>query len=211
MSGLRESKKRETRQRISDIATTLFLARGFDVVTVDEIAAAARVSKVTVFNYFARKEDLFFDRGSENLEIVRQALAQRKPGVSVVRALEQLVHRLVKEIHPLVAFDTGTKEFWRTAKESAALRARARELRAEFERGLTEMLQKSAGRRDASAPLVAAMLTAAWCAAFANALRRRRDGATAVASRQEFLTSIGLAFDILRRGIRGSKLVRAAR
>lgn len=207
MSGLRESKKRETRERISDIATTMFLARGFDVVTVDEIAEVARVSKVTVFNYFARKEDLFFDRGSENLEIVREALAHRKSGVSVIRTLQLLVHRLVKEIHPLVAFDSGSKKFWRTAKKSAALRAKARELRAEFEWGLTQMLQKSAGRRDESASLVAAMLTSAWCVAFSNALRHRKAGASAATSREEFLSSLDVAFDILRRGIRDSKLI----
>ncbi|HEX4224876.1 MAG TPA: TetR/AcrR family transcriptional regulator, partial [Pseudonocardiaceae bacterium] len=49
--GLRERKKRETRQRISNVATSLFMARGFDNVTVAEIAEAANVSKMTVFNY----------------------------------------------------------------------------------------------------------------------------------------------------------------
>lgn len=204
MGELRESKKRETRQRLSDIATELFLARGFDTVTVDEIAAAARVSKVTVFNYFARKEDLFFDRGSEDYELVRQALAQRGAAVSVIGALQSLVHRLVDEAHPLVKFDNITTGFWRTAKESPALRARARELRGEFERALSEMLQETVGRRDASAPLVAGMLTSAWCVAFSSALRRRQAGGSAAAARKEFLGSMDLAFEILRRGTRGS-------
>lgn len=206
MGELRESKKRETRQRISDVATRLFLARGFDAVTVDEVAAAARVSTVTVFNYFGRKEDLFFDRGSEDHEMVRQALAQRGPGVSALGALQSLVHRLVKEAHPLATFDTITIEFWRTARESPALRARARERRAEFERALTKMLQERAGRRDASAPLVAGMLTSAWCVAFTSALRRRRAGASEAASRKELLRGLDLAFGILRRGMRGSRL-----
>ena len=61
MNGLRERKKAETRQAISDVATRLFEARGFEAVTVAEIAAAANVSAKTVFNYFPAKEDLFFD------------------------------------------------------------------------------------------------------------------------------------------------------
>jgi AcrR family transcriptional regulator len=50
MGERRESKKRETRQRISDVATEMFCARGFVAVTLDEIAGAAGVSKMTVFN-----------------------------------------------------------------------------------------------------------------------------------------------------------------
>jgi AcrR family transcriptional regulator len=207
MAGLRESKKQETRERLSDVATSLFLERGFDAVTVDEVAAAARVSKVTVFNYFARKEDLFFDRGRDNEELVRQALVQRGPGVSPVRALQRLVHQLVAEGHPLVAFDAATMAFWRTARESSALRARARELRAEFERALGDLLQEHAGPRDPAASVVAGMLTAAWCVAFSGALRRRRGGGSAAASRKELLAGVDLAVDVLRRGLRGSKLV----
>lgn len=60
--GLRERKKRQTRQYISDVATGLFLARGFDAVTIAEIAEAAEVSVNTVYNYFPAKEDLFLDR-----------------------------------------------------------------------------------------------------------------------------------------------------
>ena len=57
--GLRERKKLATRRAISDIATGLFMERGFDNVTVAEVAEVANVAKMTVFNYFPRKEDLF--------------------------------------------------------------------------------------------------------------------------------------------------------
>ncbi|WP_406639977.1 TetR/AcrR family transcriptional regulator [Amycolatopsis sp. WGS_07] len=58
---LREQKKLETRQTISAVATRLFIRRGFDQVTIAEVAEAARVAKMTVTNHFSRKEDLVFD------------------------------------------------------------------------------------------------------------------------------------------------------
>ncbi|MGW4482757.1 TetR/AcrR family transcriptional regulator [Amycolatopsis sp. NPDC004368] len=58
---LREQKKLETRQNISHAATRLFIARGFESVTIAEVAEAARVAKMTVTNHFGRKEDLVFD------------------------------------------------------------------------------------------------------------------------------------------------------
>ncbi|MFG3293597.1 TetR/AcrR family transcriptional regulator [Streptomyces sp. NPDC048179] len=62
--GLGERKKRQTRQHISDVATGLFVERGFGAVTVAEIAEAADVSVNTVCNYFPAGEDLFLDRSA---------------------------------------------------------------------------------------------------------------------------------------------------
>ena len=76
-SDRRSRKRLATRRTISDAATHLFIARGFDHVTVDEIAAAADVGRMTVFNHFPRKEDMFFDRDEEGREILREALRQR--------------------------------------------------------------------------------------------------------------------------------------
>ena len=66
--GLRERKKQRMRDLISDIATGLFIERGFEAVTMAEIAKAADVSVKTIFNYFGSKEDLFFDRAGEVLD-----------------------------------------------------------------------------------------------------------------------------------------------
>ena len=85
--GLRERKKRLTRQRISDVATTLFLVRGFDRVTVAEIAQIVGVSEKTVFNYFPTKESLVFDRADEGIKRLASALREREAGESPVRAM----------------------------------------------------------------------------------------------------------------------------
>jgi AcrR family transcriptional regulator len=58
--GLRELKKEQTRRLIAETAWRLFADRGFDRVTVAEVAREARVAEATVFNYFRTKEDLFY-------------------------------------------------------------------------------------------------------------------------------------------------------
>jgi AcrR family transcriptional regulator len=77
--GLRARKRREVRQRLSDTATRLFLERGFDAVSVEEVARAADVSRATVFNYFECKEDLLLDRAPELAEHVGRALKAARP------------------------------------------------------------------------------------------------------------------------------------
>src|SRR5581483_4208499 len=62
VTGLRETKKRRTRETIAQAAADLFHERGFAAVTVDDVARAADVSRQTVFNYFPSKEQMLFDR-----------------------------------------------------------------------------------------------------------------------------------------------------
>ena len=72
---LRERKKALTRQRLTDTATQMFLARGFDAVRVTEIAAACDVSEKTVYNYFPTKESLVLDRWEATAKALRASLA----------------------------------------------------------------------------------------------------------------------------------------
>src|SRR6058998_2688919 len=88
--GLREFKKQRTRQAIADAAMRLFVERGFDHVTVAEVAEAAGVSDKTVFNYFPTKEDLFYDEVPAREEALRQAIRGRRPGESILAALRRL-------------------------------------------------------------------------------------------------------------------------
>jgi AcrR family transcriptional regulator len=99
--GLRERKKRLTRQRISDVATTLFLVRGFEHVKVAEIAQIVGVSEKTVFNYFPTKESLVFDRADEGIERLSRALREREPGESPVRAMLDALSEDPEELEAL--------------------------------------------------------------------------------------------------------------
>src|SRR5829696_677358 len=91
MSGLRERKKQQTRQLIADTARELFASRGFEAVTVTDIARAADVSAQTVFNYFPTKEDLFYSRLEEFESELVGAVRDRAPGESVLTAFAQFI------------------------------------------------------------------------------------------------------------------------
>jgi len=85
--GRRERKKAATRKTISDVATMLFLERGFDNVSIREIADAADVSPTTVFAHFPQKEALVFDEDDEQRDRLVAAVRDRSAGTSINRAL----------------------------------------------------------------------------------------------------------------------------
>ena len=179
-SDLRSRKRLATRQSISNAATRLFLERGFDGVTVDEIAAAADVGRMTVFNHFTRKEDMFFDRDEEARETLRDALRQRDGRVTPVETLRLLAHRVVAERLPWVEFSAASQGFVETVQRSEALKARARAIRDEIATFVALALGESVGRAsdDPAAQLAAGLLLATWSVAFLQAhrsLRERRD------------------------------------
>lgn len=167
----RTRKRLATRQSISDTATRLFLERGFDAVTIDDIAAAADVGRMTVFNHFPRKEDLFFDREIEIQTLAFDAIRQRKAGVSPIDATRILAHDLVRQDHEFVMLSEDTSWFIRTALASAALKSRAREMRDDFTRALAgvlaEAVDRPAGEPDAH--LAAGLIVATWNVAFSEA------------------------------------------
>ncbi|WP_171168065.1 TetR/AcrR family transcriptional regulator [Streptomyces sp. I05A-00742] len=169
---LRQRKKLLTRQRISDVATRLFFERGFDEVTVAEVAEAAEVSAMTVFNHFPRKEDLFLDRIPEGIALATAAVRDRDPAESPVAALRCLALRLVDEGHPLAA--VGYAPFWRIVYGSPALRARVREGAEELEAALTAAIAACPGGSapDPQPRMTAALAVAAYRAACAASLRR---------------------------------------
>ncbi|MGZ4169240.1 MAG: TetR/AcrR family transcriptional regulator, partial [Solirubrobacteraceae bacterium] len=91
--GLRERKRRLTRQLISDAATAMFATRGFDNVKVSEVADRVGLSEKTVYNYFPTKESLVLDTADEAVERMARALRERRPDESLTAA----VLRAIKE------------------------------------------------------------------------------------------------------------------
>jgi AcrR family transcriptional regulator len=84
--GLRERKRRATRQRISDVAMILFVSRGFDNVTVAHVAEIAGVSEKTAYNYFPTKEAMVLDDADVMIDRLAIALRNRQPGESLTSA-----------------------------------------------------------------------------------------------------------------------------
>src|SRR3954447_18500638 len=90
-TNIRERQKELTRDVIAEAARALFLERGFDAVTVSEIARAAGVSQKTVFNHFPTKEDLFYSRMESFEEELLEAIRGRGPGESILDAFVAFV------------------------------------------------------------------------------------------------------------------------
>src|SRR3954462_1695947 len=88
MAGLRERKKEQTRRLIAETARQLFSERGFERVTIAEIAEAADVAAQTVFNYFPTKEDLVYWRLSSFESELLAAVRERGPGTSALEAFQ---------------------------------------------------------------------------------------------------------------------------
>lgn len=196
----RARKRLVTREAISIAATALFLERGFDRVTIDEIAAAADVGRMTVFNHFARKEDLFFDRDAQVREDLGQALRQREPGVTPVETLRRLAHRLVADDRPYLRFSAGSQGFVATIGASETLQARARAIRDEIAADIAAGLAAAAGREpgDPAARLAAALLVATWATALVQAHEQFRQSADPAQAKATFLAlvdqgSVGVA------------------
>lgn len=126
--GLRELKKRQTRESIYETAWRMFAARGFDRVTVAEVAREAQVSLATVFNYFPSKEDLFYGRMEAHGSRLVEAVRAREVGEPVLVAFRRHLDSAEGLLSQAAAGDSGAMEQLRTLNRliagSQALRAR---------------------------------------------------------------------------------------
>lgn len=161
----RRSRKRlATRQAISDAATRLFAERGFDKVTIDEIAQAADVGRMTVFNHFRRKEDMFFDLDQEWRHDLLNALEERNPGMSPADAFRRFAHWAVEQRKPYVMFSPASQRFHDALASSETLKARWRAIRDEAADMLAVTLASGIGDQcsSADAQLAAHLMAALW-------------------------------------------------
>jgi AcrR family transcriptional regulator len=204
--GLRERKKQRTRQEISDVATALFADRGFEAVTLAEIADASSVSVKTVLNYFGTKEDLFFDRFDELRLGLVVTVRERPSGTTVLGALRALlVDNLVpfpgagwKHLSDPEARRAYTR-FAETEQRSPALRARRRlfgtVLAADLEHLLGEQLP--AGTRPPTVAALAAMVVAAVEVRQQVLERQLLSASSAVTVRRHVVAAVTECFDRL--------------
>jgi AcrR family transcriptional regulator len=203
-TGLRARKKAKTRLAIADIATGLFLERGFDQVTVAEVAAAADVSLATIFNYFETKEDLFFDREAEIIAATCRVVPERRPGEAIVPAFHRAFHAAIDDVLPGV-IERGVARFVATIEASPALRARAR---LGLERVETQLAAAIAAdlhtRPDDVAPRVVAAAVIALERVLLGVLGDHlRRGSTAAVIKRALRRDCDRAFGLLDAGLAG--------
>src|SRR5215471_3803908 len=173
-SGLRERRKQETRQAISDIATMMFVDRGFDEVTIAQVADAARVAKMTVTNYFPHKEDLVFDRAEAVIRHLADVIAARAPGESMLAAVRRDYAEAVARAD--VTLGLSSPAFARMILTSPALAARAREMLDQREQALGDAIAAETGTDNPRQRLVAALLASVHRVLAGEASRRSLAG-----------------------------------
>jgi AcrR family transcriptional regulator len=205
--GLRERKKERTRQAIADTAMRLFARRGFDAVTVAQIAEAAEVSEKTVFNYFPAKEDLVYNRDVSFEQSLVDAVRNRKRGESAHAA----VARVFMDLYGLLAeseAQTILEERARIVAGSETLQAREREIFFRIAESLARALIEEAGGKDpVRAGVAASALVGTHRVILEGARRRVLAGERGPEFGRDVKREARRAFALLERGL-GDYLVR---
>lgn len=190
----------QTRARIREVANRLFIERGFDTVTVAEVARAAGVSTVTVFNHFPSKEDLFLDRVDDAVELLRTAVRDRAPGVDVLASLRSTTLGLVDDRQPLSGVDERSMPFFRTVASSPTLVARARAIAAYLQQTLADELELDS-TFDGDAKLFSAFFIAGYSTVLVETGRRLIAGEAHDALLADHHARFEHLFDALRSGV----------
>src|SRR5579859_477051 len=177
--GLRELKKEQTRQLIAATAWRLFADRGFDRVTVAEIAREAQVAEATVFNYFGSKEDLFYWRLEALGTRLTEAVSDRPAGEPAFTAFRRAL--LAQEEGLLAQAETGDtaalarlRTVSRVISESPALTAREQQAMSRTADALAALLAADTGSAGGDiCPQVAANALVGLHRALIDYVRRR--------------------------------------
>ena len=123
--GLRERKKARTRDAISGAAIALFLQRGYDAVSIAEIAAAAEVSRRTLFAYFPTKDDLVLHRFADHEDEAARVVRAREPDVAPLDALHAHLRTALERRNPITGLcdHPAVVRFYRLVLDTPALSA----------------------------------------------------------------------------------------
>ncbi|MGX1975324.1 TetR/AcrR family transcriptional regulator [Streptomyces kronopolitis] len=198
MAGLRERKKEETRRRIAATAWRLFAERGFEAVTVNEIAEAAQVAKATLFSYFPTKESLALQGvGDDDLAGI---VTGRTPGSTPLGALR--AHFRALAAGPMTGLDPEVLvSRVRVIFDSPALSNATNSLLYQQRERLAQALTAELGER--TAVLAAAQISASVVTLQEGFFRRLADGTSPADARARLGEEIELAFDLLTHGLGG--------
>ena len=194
--GLRESKKLQMRQVIADEAMRLFVMRGFDHVTVAEVAAAVGVSEKTIFNYFPTKEDLFFDEVPRRETALLETIRGRAPDESILAALRRMQ---IAECPRLCS--PGFALFARIIEDSPALQAKELEVMARFAAVLTDAITAELGVDERDARIAAGLLISVHRQVFRAARRQALAGKHGPAAVKRLTADLERAYEILEHGL----------
>jgi len=193
--GLRARKKRLMRQHLSDTATAMFLARGFDGVRVAEVGAACGVSEKTVFNYFPAKEGLVMDRLEATLSALSAGLSD--PALTPVQAVLAVLGQELGAMTGLLAAREDApqareafRRFGDLIRATPALRAYVADMTDQAVSAAAEVLAARAGTAaDAPEPQIAARALLGLWRVQADSLRRHLDRAATPALLHEQVTA----------------------
>ncbi len=202
--GLRERKKQQTRQQIFEAARALFEAKGFDRVSVAEIARTADVSEVTVFNYFPTKEDLFYGGMQFFEEELIESVRGRPTGESVIKAFRRRLLAGAARLETRQSADLIMKAA-RAVPASPSLAAREREIMDRYTSRLAELLAQETGAdpTDIEPLSVASALMATHRTLVGHVRRRVLAGHRGARLADDYRSQARRAFARLERGLAG--------
>jgi AcrR family transcriptional regulator len=201
-TGLRERKKEATRQLLMATALDLFEERGFDNVSVAEVAAAAEVSKATVFNYFPTKEDLVLAGAKAHIEEPARIVRERPVGQTPHGATREYFLAMLERREPLTGLSTHPifHRVQRLIRTHSGLQMRGMEYR----RQSAELLAKTLideGSAEVTAHLVASQLMHTQHLLAGENLKRIAAGESPEAVYPDAVDTADQAFRLLEHGI----------
>lgn len=200
--GLRERKKERTRETISATAIRLFLDRGFDQVSITEIAEAADISRRTLFAYFPTKEDLVLHRFADHEGEAARTVRARPAGQPPLEALREALLDALARRDPNTGLcdDPEVMAFLRMVLGTESLAARLTRYLARGVDALAEALRE-AGTDPLTARLVATQVIGVQRELADINQKRLADGTSADAHYPEAVRATERAFDLLRDGL----------
>ena len=207
--GLRERKKRQTRQRISDVATALFVFRGFDAVRVSDVADVVGVSEKTLYNYFPTKEAMVFDMADDDVERVAAALRERKADESPTRAVLRAMLAGLDALTASDGLDLILPRFAEMIASTPSLRAAWLDIHARLVAVTADELAASADidPRDPEPMIAARAIVGLQDVFYEQLVRHVRDGLAGSELRDAVVSDLERAARLLETGLWSFKLL----